>query len=135
MNNTYAKIMPGSTEIVFFEKENLELEDMQQVVGGLIESLYINMGFSKMRIDMFINEEGKLIQGMKPTAVMIGVDDSIVDVILGPILFTSTDKEGATIPLSEEQILYIKQHLVGDTLLVKFRGHDEPISLQALRLD
>lgn len=128
----YGRILPGSLGVDFFDnKEKMELEGMQKVVGGLIELLWVNDEFNKMKIDLFINEEGKL-NNLEPTAVMLGDDNKILDVIAGPILITATDGEGETIPLTEEQIKYIEENL--DYAGVLFKGEIRPQMLIAFKM-
>lgn len=129
----YGKVIPGSVSVEFFDNgKKMELEDMQKAVEGYIELLWVNDGFNKMKIDFFIDEEGKL-KNAEPTAVMLGDDDQVLDVVAGPILITATDGEGETIPLNEEQMSYIKENLA-DCAGVLFKGDRYPKLLLALKM-
>ena len=90
--------------------EELSLEYMQQVVGGFIERVGFNDCLNRLNIDMWINEEGKLIDELKPTFVIMGNKDNIIDLIMGDVLFTATDGEGNTIGLNDIQIQSIKKY-------------------------
>ena len=65
---------------------------------------------NRLNIDMWINEEGKLIDELKPTFVIMGNKDNIIDLIMGDVLFTATDGEGNTIGLNDIQIQSIKKY-------------------------
>lgn len=83
------------------------LEALQEQVGGYIEVAYVSSGIIDADIDMFVNEEGKLL-GLEPTiAVMQG--NKVVEVICGPVLFAGHDSEGNTVSLTEEQIAYLNK--------------------------
>lgn len=73
------------------EYEQLQLKDMQEIVGGYIE--VVNIGNN---VVMVLNEEGKL-EGLKPNIGIRG------DVIVGTIFFCGTDEEDM-IGLTDEQI-------------------------------
>jgi len=54
------------------EKEiNNTLEDLQKIVEGYIEIPYLSEVFNKNEIDIIINEEGKLIDGMRPEIAIV----------------------------------------------------------------
>ena len=89
-----------------------ELEDLQKIVGGYIEIPFLGDKFRDNNIDVIINEEGKLIEGM--IAEMAIVDEKqgrILDVVYGNCIFASHDEAGETIGLTEEQIEFVKEEL------------------------
>lgn len=89
-----------------------ELEDLQKIVGGYIEIPFLGDKFRDNNIDVIINEEGKLIEGM--TAEIAIVDEKqgrILDVVYGNCIFASHDEAGETIGLTEEQIEFVKEEL------------------------
>lgn len=104
----YLKLEPGKS-ITLFEKDNMKLKDMQNIVGGYIEHVYANHNFEKNNIDIWLNEEGKL-EKLAPTIILKNGNE-IVDVFVGTILFTSVNDEGETIPLNDEQIKIISEEL------------------------
>ena len=89
-----------------------ELEDLQRIVGGYIEIPFLGDKFCDNNIDVIINDEGKLIEGM--TAEIAIVDEKqgrILDVVYGNCIFASHDEAGETIGLTEEQIEFVKEEL------------------------
>lgn len=110
----YLKLEPGKS-VTLFEKDNMKLKDMQNIVGGYIEHVYANRNFEKNNIAIWLNEEGKL-EKLAP-AIVLKNGNEIVDVFVGTILFTSVNDEGKTVPLNDEQIKIVSEELK-DTLYV-----------------
>ena len=56
-----------------FEVKEIEntLEELQAIVGGYIEIPFLSRVFADNGIDVIINEEGKLIEGMKPEIAIV----------------------------------------------------------------
>lgn len=75
-----------------------ELEDLQRVVGGLIETCY---PFEEAAC-IVCNDEGK-INGMRPCRAVYGEDGRVSDIIFGPFFICdcSTENFGS---LTEEQL-------------------------------
>lgn len=96
------------------EIEN-KLENLQEIVEGLIEAPYIP-GLTEKGITTFVNEEGKILN-LKPS-IALTQNDEILDLIHGNVLFASVDEEGETIGLNEEQIEIITKHLNNSKKLV-----------------
>ena len=90
--------------------DDLSLEYMQEVVGGFIERVSFIDPLDELNIDMWANDEGKLIDGLKPTFVVLDNKDKLVDIIMGDTIFTSRDRHGNTIGLNDMQIKIIKNH-------------------------
>lgn len=80
--------------------DTIGLESLQNLVGGLIEYVEIN---SDLKIDCVINEEGKII-GLDPN-FQYGYDT--YDTIVGTAVFVSSDNEGNTIGLNDEQTKWV----------------------------
>ena len=89
--------------------DTLELEYLQSQVGGLIELISWSDNLDSLGVDMWINEEGKLIEGLGATFIVVDKQEEIRDVIYGDVIFTSTDSEGNTIGLNDIQIQSIKR--------------------------
>lgn len=90
-----------------FEPKEIEndLKTLQNLVGGFIEIPYICDELGKHNIDIIINEEGKLIDGLRPEIVIVNSEtNEVVDLIFGTCIFASTDEEGNTIGLTNDQI-------------------------------
>lgn len=89
-----------------------ELEDLQKIVGGYIEIPFISKVFNDNGIDTIINEEGKLIEGLKPEIAIVNEKQgNILDIVYGNCIFASHDEEGNTIALTEEQIEIVNNEL------------------------
>jgi len=95
------------------EKEiNNTLEDLQKIVEGYIEIPYLSEVFNKNEIDIIINEEGKLIDGMRPEIAIVSKKrGNILDVVYGNCIFASHNEEGDTIGLTKEQIEIVYDEL------------------------
>jgi hypothetical protein len=96
-------MQPRCKPVTLFVPE-INLELMKGLVMGYIEQAptYGNLEeLGKHAIDIWINEEGKLL-GMQPTLklVMNGVDK---DIICGPIMICSSNEDGESIGLTNEQ--------------------------------
>ena len=84
---------PGKLPAVTFISDSLK--DMQQIVGGYIELFEM----TESGIDLFCNEEGKLIN-LVPNRYF----PELRDVICGTIIAIGHDEEGAAISLTDEQV-------------------------------
>ena len=99
-----------------FEARNIPntLDALQEIVGGYIEIPYISDNLGEYNIDIIINEEGKFIGGMnKEIAVVDKSTNKVLDIIFGNCIFASTDEDGYTIGLTEEQISIVEKLLRG----------------------
>ena len=83
-----------------------QLKRFQEIVGGYIEIPYISEYLADHRIDIIINEEGKILE--LPMTALVTDGTSIVDVICGNVIFASTDDDGNTIGLTPEQITIVE---------------------------
>ena len=102
--------------------EELEIDDtldgLQALVGGYIEHAFIGDDFYERDIDLFINEEGKFIEGLNNEIVLVKRGtNKILDIIFGNCVFVSHDDEGETISLNEEQKKFIIEKLNIDVML------------------
>lgn len=89
-----------------------ELEDLQKIVGGWIEIPFLSQKFLDNGIDTIINEEGKLIEGMKAEIAIVDEKrGNILDIVYGNCVFASHDEEGETIGLTEEQMQIVTEEL------------------------
>lgn len=90
---------PGQpAEIVMVDWAD-NLSYLQSVVGGYIELVYLSP-----ELDMYINEEGKLLE-LEPNLSFPG------DTIVGPVVVCSHDDEGDTIGLTVAQAELIREVL------------------------
>lgn len=95
------------------EKEiGTKLEDLQEIVGGYIEIPFLSEVFYNNGIDIIINEEGKLIEGMNAEIAIVNEEQGkILDIVYGNCIFASHDEEGNTIGLNEEQTKIVMEEL------------------------
>jgi hypothetical protein len=88
------------------------LEDLQEIVGGYIEIPFLSETLYEKGIDVIINEEGKLIDGLKPEIAIVNEKQgNILDLVYGNCIFASHDDEGETVGLTEEQIKVVTEEL------------------------
>lgn len=103
-----------------------ELEDLQKIVGGYIEIPFLGDKFRNNGIDVIINEEGKLIEGLKAEiAIVSEKQGSILDIVYGNCIFASHDEVGETIGLTDEQIEFVKEELETVIELMNKRTFEE----------
>ena len=84
---------PGKLPAVSFISDSLR--DMQQIVGGYIELFET----TESEIDLFCNEEGKLI-----SLECNRFFPELQDIVCGTIIAIGHDEEGAAVSLTEEQV-------------------------------
>ena len=97
---------------------NNTLEELQSIVGGYIEIPFLSEVFANNEIDVIINEEGKLIDGLRPEIAIINEDtQKMCDIVFGSCIFASHDEEGNTVGLNEKQIKVIENALEIEVML------------------
>lgn len=95
----------------FIQKEiETGLDALQKEVEGYIEIPFLSEKLYNKGIDMIINEEGKMIDGLQVEIAVVH-QGRILDIVFGNVVFASHDDEGNTIGLTEEQIQFIMQEL------------------------
>ena len=104
------EIIPREKSLTSKDNITLDLEDMQEIVNGRIEIPYISEELYKKKIDMVVNEEGK-IANLENSLFILDKNNKILDIIAGSILFCGVDEEGASIGLTDEQIKFIKESI------------------------
>jgi len=101
-----------------------ELDSLHEIVGGYIEIPHLSETLYENGIDIIINEEGKLIDGMqKEIAVVDKSSDMVLDVIFGNCIFAGHNEDGETIGLTENQMLTVV-NLLSD---IGFLGDNTPV--------
>ena len=87
---------------------------LQNLVGGSIELLpdgHKELLGIPAELDVYINEEGKLIE-LGPNLVVYDgpeVDASVVDVICGPMVFTRSNAAGEILGVQPEDLTAVKK--------------------------
>ena len=103
-----------------------ELEDLQKIVGGYIEIPFLSQKFLDNGIDTIINEEGKLIEGMKAEIAIVDEKrGNILDIVYGNCIFASHDEAGETIGLTEKQMQVVTEELETVIELMNKRTFEE----------
>ena len=89
-----------------------ELRDLQEIVDGYIEIPFLSNVFNDNEIDIIINEEGKLIQGLNPEIAIVDEEQGrILDIVYGNCIFASHDDEGNTVSITDKQIAIVNKEL------------------------
>jgi hypothetical protein len=102
------------------------LEHLQKIVGGYIEIPFLSQKFLDNGIDVIINEEGKLIDGLKAEIAIVNEKQgNILDIVYGNCIFASHDDEGETIGLNDEQIQIVTEELETVIELMNKRTFEE----------
>lgn len=98
--NIIVKKVNEEPKVVSYEE--FGLDEMQEIVGGLIEAVYVGG-----EIDLWCNDEGKIL-GL-PSNIALGDADErrLLDVINGDIFFAARNESGDTIGLTEAQSIWI----------------------------
>ena len=75
---------------------------LSDAVGGFIEHVPIN-ALEEKHISMYCNEEGKLIDGLKPT-LMLTYEGKPWDIVKGSVAFLRYNDDGESLPLTDDDI-------------------------------
>lgn len=94
------KTMKRQVEVRPFDDE---LAYLQGLVGGFIEHYIIDDKLDRQMIDMWIDEEGKLKDGLVPTFALLH-EGQLYDVIFGNCVFSKYDLEGNTLGLDPDEV-------------------------------
>lgn len=108
-------------------------EELHNAIGGNFEHINFNENFIKNRIDIWVDEEGKL-KDLKPSIALINQGKQIVDVLAGDVIFTSTDELGNTLSLHDNQIKIIKEEIKYTCMLAIQNNNDSDPGLKKVRL-
>ena len=79
------------------------LEYLQGLVGGYIEHYVIDSKLDHNFIDMWIDDEGKLKDGLAPTFALMH-EGKLYDVIFGNCVFSKYDLDGNTLGLTPDDV-------------------------------
>lgn len=103
---------------------NDELKYLQNLVGGYLEHYKISQQLDDLWIDMWIDEEGKFKEGLKPTWALVDQDNNLVDVIVGNCVFSKYNDQGETLGLCDSD-LEIVQHFLQTSKMVELVPREE----------
>lgn len=92
------------------------LDNMQKVVGGWLEALSIwEKGYR--RITIWLNGHGKL-NSLPTNFVIVRKDNGkLLDVVMGDVLITSSDKDGDVVGLTDEELNFIRKNFHTNVIL------------------
>lgn len=120
------KVMVLSNNKLEVKDINKGLEALQEIVGGYIEIPFLSEKLYEHNIDMIINEEGKLVEGMKPEIAVVKEETGkILDIVYGNCIFASHNDEGDTIALNEEQMEVLMEELETEVELMNSKTFEE----------
>lgn len=94
-------------EVKELPSEKVGYEVLSEAVGGYIEHVVYDRDFANRRIDMWIDEEGKL-KGLNPCVAIVDENSVMMDILVGNVVFTTCDVEGDSFGLTDEEIGFIK---------------------------
>lgn len=105
------------------------LKYLQDLVGGYIEHFIIDPDLDRLHIDMWINEEGKFIEGLDPSIALCH-EGRLYDVIMGNCVFSKYNDQGETLGLTLDEMNIVidwvnNQKIVG--LISNNGGPDQPV--------
>lgn len=85
--------------------------ELKNAIGGYIETCLYNSILKKNKIDIWCDEEGKLKSLPIECIILDAERMNVVDVVVGPLVFTSFDDKGNSLELTNEQIEIIKNSI------------------------
>lgn len=98
-------------QVVETDKETIGYKDLQEAVGGYIEAVRLDPYGDSKGVDIYINEEGKLM-GLEPSLKWANGKD----VLCGNVVFCSYDDEGESVGLNQEQIELVEKYVAENRL-------------------
>lgn len=97
-----------------------DYKDMQKFVEGYIERLALPLIVDGQEYDVFLNEEGKFIEGLRPS-IIISRNGKIADIVMGNYFISKSNKMGETVSLSDEEITKITKYIQDNTVVASVR--------------
>ena len=90
-----------------------DLKSLHTEVGGLLTLANYYEELVENRIDIFADDEGLLKADPKTTLIITDKENrmKVLTALVGNLVFVSHDDEGNTLGLTDEQIVFIKDHL------------------------
>ena len=90
-----------------------DLRSLQKEVCGLLTLANYYEELVEKRIDIFADDEGFLKADPKTTLIITDKENrmKVLTALVGNLVFVSHDDEGNTLSLTDEQIVFIKEHL------------------------
>lgn len=110
----------GKFQEIYEEDYKDSYSMLKENVGGTLEVISYIQCFQEKNIDLWIHDEGKLLD-LLPTIALLD-KEQIVDVISGKIVFAKANEEGETIPLDDSDIFFIKSVVLNSKGFVQYRN-------------
>lgn len=90
-----------------------DLKSLQTEVGGLLTLAPYYEELEMYDIDIFADDEGLLKADPKTTLIITDKENrmKVLTALVGNLVFVSHDDEGNTLALTDDQIMFIKEHL------------------------
>ena len=90
-----------------------DLQSLQNEVGGLLTLANYYEELEDIGVDIFADDEGLLKASPQVTLMITDKRNrmKVLTTLVGNIIFVSHDNEGSTLGLTDEQIMFIKEHL------------------------
>ena len=98
----------------YFQKHKEEIKNdlhsLQQLVGGDIETPLISFALQDNNVIPIVNEEGKFIEGLKPSIAIVDQNGKLLDLVFGTVIFVGDGGEEFA-GLNSSQMEVIKKEL------------------------
>ena len=107
--------------------------DMRAFVDGPIELLAIPIVIEGVYYDVFLNEEGKFIEELLPSIILLN-NGKIYDVVMGNFFVSKSNCEGESVDLSYDEINKIKKYIINNIFSLEYEINDEILTCSLLRL-
>lgn len=88
---------------------------IKETVGGYFDVARYNENLVKNKIDIFVNDEGKLMELYPNILVIDSETEKLVDYLAGDVIFLAYNDKGESLGLSEEQLDIINKEVFTDS--------------------
>ena len=107
--------------------------DMRAFVDGPIELLAIPIIIEGIYYDVFLNEEGKFIEELLPSIVLLN-NGKLYDVVMGNFFVSKSNDEGESVDLSYEEINKIKKFITNNICSLEYEIDESIVTCNLLKL-
>lgn len=108
-----------------------ELENLQAVVGGLIEVPFVNNALRDRNIDLVCNDEGMFLE-LEPSLVLANGNTLKAEGIIWGTCFLVSHEGSEFVSLTDEQIEYIKEITLEGAYQMGMNG--KVLSIQGIKV-
>lgn len=96
----------GEFEEIQTKGKEVKYDELHAALGGFFERVTLNRELEDAKINVFVDEEGKIKELPVTTVVLNG--NNIVEALAGPLVFTGS-KDPDTPSITDEQIAIVKE--------------------------